>query len=474
MRVRFDNGQGFWYKYDCMEDALSPLDGRYNNQTRDLSPFFSEFALTTYRISIEIRYLIFLSELHIISLTSKEKQKIKEIATRFSKKEYARIKTTEKKVNHDIKAIEYFLQGRLEDMGISSVVSFIHFGLTSEDVNNLSYSLMLKESKEKVMEIAISNLIESLVQVSSNSIDIPILARTHGQPATPTIFGKEMANYIYRLKKQYDKIQRHHFDGKLNGAVGNYNALHFAFPHINWVTHVSNFISKLGLIPHPSTTQILPYDSHLEYFQHLQLLNGILLDLSLNIWNYVMLGILKQKNENREVGSSTMPQKINPIDFENAEGNLILAQGMIEVMVRKLATSRLSRDLSDSTVRRSYGVMCGYSLVAYKSIIRGLGKISVDKESAAFELNNHWEVLSEPVQTYLRMKNNSKAYEILKKQARGKIWDKKAYYALLEGMGLEKNEHLTRLSPLIYLGLSKKLAKSILKRGEKVNSLSIL
>jgi adenylosuccinate lyase len=447
-------------------ESITPIDGKYSSKTKTLSKYFSDYALTKYRLFIEIKYFIKLSETKLFSLSKNEIIFVENIYKEFNFTEYSKIKTIEGKTLHDIKAIEYYLRQKFEKSKINKRSSFIHWGITSEDINNLTYSLILKNFNSEILFFKLKEIIDSLTMLVKSSIDMPILARTHGQPAVATTFGKEIGNYIFRLKKQKAKIQNYKFEGKLNGAVGNFNSMDLICPEIDWIKFSKNFISSLGLNPNIFTTQILHYDNYIEYFQIVNLTNGILLDLSTNIWNYIMLGILKQKKLKGEVGSSTMPQKINPINFENAEGNLQLANSLLELFSRKLVTSRLQRDLSDSTVRRSFGSAFAYSIIAWQSLILGLQKISINEEFAKEELNNHWEILSEPLQTYLKIKGDEKAYETLKNMTQGKIITKEIYLNILDELKITEIK-FRKLTPEKYLGLSKKLTKQIINFKNK-------
>lgn len=447
------------YLFGC--ESITPIDGKYSSKTKILSPYFSDYALTKYRLYVEIKYFIKLSDTKLFSLNKNEILFVENIFKNFSLSEYSKIKAIENTTLHDVKAIEYYVREKFENGKINKYSAFIHWGVTSEDVNNLAYSLILKDFNSNILINKLHEIIDSLTMLVKSTIDVPILARTHGQPAVATTFGKEIGNYIYRLKKQKNKILNFKFEGKLNGAVGNFNSMDLICPRIDWIKFSKNFVKELNLYPNLYTTQILHYDNYIEYFQTIHLVNGILLDLSTNIWNYIMLGILKQKKIKGEVGSSTMPQKINPINFENAEGNLQLANNLLELFSRKLVTSRLQRDLSDSTVRRSFGSAFAYSIVAWESLILGLQKISINEEFAKEELNNHWEILSEPLQTYLKIKGDEKAYETLKNMTQGKIITKEIYLDILDKLKIS-DEKFRDLTPGKYLGLSKKLANQII------------
>jgi len=403
---------------------VSPIDGRYAKSLVSLKEYFSEYAYIKYRVKVEIEYLIKFLQ---IKKTAKKYKKLQSIEDNFSVDDAQRVKEIEGKIHHDVKAIEYFLREKFKKLGLNKLSSFIHLGI---EIMVKWLNGLIIENKDKVM-----------------------LARTHGQVAVPTTFGKEIANFNERLLKQQKKLKDFKFEGKLNGAVGNYNALQFVYPKINWQKFSKEFIEDLGLRTNFYTTQILPYDNWLEYFQIIYLINGILLGLAQDMWNYIMLDVLILKKEKNQVGSSTMPQKINPIDFENAEGNIQIANNYFELFQRKLMVSRLQRDLSDSIVKRTFGTAFGHSLLAWKGIVKGLGKISVNEIKTKTELDNHWEVLAEAVQTYLRSVGDEKAYEKLKDLTQGKKIEKKEYLEIISKLGLDKENKFRELTPEKYVGL---------------------
>lgn len=443
-------------------NMITPLDGRYSSKINNLSDYFSEFALNKYRIKIEIEYLRSLSDWKIINqLTKKENVLLDQINKRYNLQDFIRIKEIENKINHDVKAVEYFLREKFKKSSLKRLISFIHFGLTSEDTNNLAYGLILKDFKEKVFEKKVFQLINRLKIMAKEYQDIPMLARTHGQSAVGTTVGKELANYFYRLNKQFIKIKNFKFEGKCNGAIGNNNGLKIALPSKNWITLTKKFVESLGLVTNPYTTQILFYDNWLEFFQIVFLINGILVDLSINIWNYIMLNIFSQKKKETEVGSSTMPQKVNPINFEQAEGSLGLANSMFEFFERKLIHSRLQRDLSDSIIRRNFGEAFGYTILGYKNIQEGLDKITINKIQLIKDLDEHWEILTEAIQIVLRLKNDDKAYEKMKSFSRGKKMTKEDYYKLLKDLGLYNDKRLKHLTPEKYIGYAEELVKNL-------------
>ena len=441
---------------------ITPIDGRYASQLAKLNKFFSDFAYFKYRLYVEIEYLLFLASEKIITpLTKKQVDKINRIWQEFNLKDAKRIKAIEDKIKHDVKAIEYFLQEKLVKNKSAGLISYLHLGLTSDDVNNLAYSLMLAGSKKEIILPELEKILQQLKNLIETYADAPMLGRTHGQPAVPTTFGKELANFYQRIKKQQTKLTNFIFAGKMNGAVGNFNALVFAFPQTDWLKMSKKFVSSLGLHPNLYTTQILPYDNWIEYFQILFLVNQILLNLSQDLWMYIMLDDLKLRIVEKEVGSSTMPQKVNPINFENTEGNLQIANSYFQLFQNKLAVSRLQRDLSDATVRRNLGVSLGYMLVAWKSLQMGLNKIDVNVKKTKESLDNHWEVLTEAIQTFLRLKKDTRAYNKVKELVRGRQMKEEHYLELLKQLGLSKEKKLSKLKPENYLGLAEKLAKLI-------------
>lgn len=440
--------------------SINPLDGRYLPLLSNLDHYFSEFAYYSYRVKLECLYVIYLAKENIIgSITSEQIRTINSFWQKFDLEEAKKIKNIEDKVRHDIKAIEYYLQSKFREHKLTHLIPSIHFGLTSDDINNLAYGLMLKESNQAVLIPELKNIFRMLRKLIDEGKAIPILGRTHGQPAVPTTFGKEMVNFYKRLEKQANKLENFIFEGKLTGAVGNFNALDFVFPRIDWIAKSKKFVSSLGLSPNIFTTQILPYDNWIEYFQNIYLINRILVNLCQDIWLYITLEDLKLKVVEKEVGSSTMPQKVNPIDFENAEGNLQTASNLFQFLQNKLSVSRLQRDLSDSPVKRNIGTAIGYTLVGWKSLQKGLSKIEVNTTKTANDLNSHWEILTEAVQTHLRLKNDLKAYDKVKELVRGRQMSEKDYLDLLKHLGLDKEEKLTKLKPENYLGLAKRLAK---------------
>jgi len=459
---------------------LSPLDGRYAETTAPLTDFFSEFAFLRDRVRVELNFLLALSKTDLVrSLTDSESAQIESILSNFSDADAELILEHERKTRHDVKAIEYFIQNKLmdsasllandrsklpESKSMEDLLPWIHFGLTSEDTNSIGQAIALNESRDKVILPALNSLISNLSEFALRYKIVPMLARTHGQFAVPTTLGKEFAVYIARLKKTRDDIASHKFEAKLTGAVGNFNALQAAVSSIDWISFSQDFVSSFGLEPNLLTTQILPYDNWIRYFDMLRLTNSILIDFAQDIWRYISDGYLKQAVVEGEVGSSTMPQKVNPIDFENAEGNLGVANSLFMHYAQKLTVSRLQRDLSDSTVRRTFGSALGHSLVAWTNLQRGLKRIAPDEEKLKAELNAHWEVVSEGAQTILRAAGKSDAYESLKEQTRGRVLTESDYKAWCDAIEVDDATRslLRGLSPESYIGLAVRLTDSIL------------
>jgi adenylosuccinate lyase len=405
--------------------ALSPLDGRYEKKIAPLRALFSEFGLIRFRVQVEIRWLLTLSdwtELKEVPAFSPITRSVLEaIADGFSEADARRVKEIEATTNHDVKAVEYFLKEKtVANEEIAKVGEFFHFACTSEDINNLSHGLMLQHGRNDILLPVMDMLIAAIKSLAVKFADQPMLARTHGQPASPTTLGKEMANLGYRLARQRAQIADVNLLGKMNGAVGNYNAHLAAYPELDWEGCARDFVTGLGLEWNPYTTQIEPHDSMAELFHAFSRFNTILLDFNRDLWGYISLGYFRQKVKEGEVGSSTMPHKVNPIDFENSEGNLGLANALFEHLAAKLPVSRFQRDLTDSTVLRNLGVALGYSLLAYDSCLRGVGKLEVDSARLHTDLDNNWEVLAEPIQTVMRRYGIDNPYEKLKELTRGK------------------------------------------------------
>lgn len=450
-------------------NAVSPLDGRYAKHIDPLRPIFSEYGLIKKRVHIEIEWLVALSldpELKEIPRFNQTTQKkLKTAANKFSLKDAQAVKTIEQTTNHDVKAIEYWLKKTFKnDKSVMKVSEFIHFACTSEDINNLAYALMLKEGIENVILPKIEAIKNDLKGFAKQYADVALLARTHGQTASPTTLGKEFANVAYRLERQIKSLKTQPILGKINGAVGNFNAHLIAYPKKDWNKFSQKFIKALGLSYNEYTTQIEPHDFAAEIFNNLSLINTILIDLNRDIWSYISIGYFKQRMKKNEVGSSTMPHKVNPIDFENSEGNLGLANAILRHLSEKLPISRWQRDLTDSTVLRNIGVAFGYSLIAYQSLGRGLGKLQVNQVRINEDLDNAWEVLAEPIQTIMRKRGIANPYEKLKELTRGnQNIDRVSLHQFINTLELpmQDKKTLLNLSPQSYIGLAAKLAKKI-------------
>jgi len=450
--------------------ALTPLDGRYARETAPLREFFSEFAYVRGRARLEVAYLIALSQEAglIRPLSQDELDLLNKLSADFSLEDAEQVKNLERTARHDVKAIENFLHTRLLQTSLAATVSWLHFGLTSEDVNLTAQAIALRDSRDNVILPTLGKIIAQLTDFARRYKSTPMLARTHGLPAVPTTFGKEMVIFLARLAKQREKLASHTFESKWNGAVGNYNAMTVALPDVDWPAFSENFLRGFGLEPAQANTQLIPFENWLEYFQILQLTNGILLDLCQDMWRYISDNYLKLRVVTGEVGSSTMPQKVNPIDFENAEGNLGLANAFFEQYIRKLPVSRLQRDLSDSTVRRSFGTALGHTLVAWTSISRGLERVEANEAGMRSNLEAHWEMVAEGAQTILRAADIPSAYEQLKSLTRGKEITRESYQAWVEALDVNENikSKLRSLSPLTYIGLAEEIVKRVLTTDE--------
>ncbi len=448
--------------------ALSPTDGRYASKTASLRPYFSEYGLIYHRVLVEIRWLQKLSAHQGIeevpSFSDDANAVLSSIVDNFSTEDAQRVKEIERTTNHDVKAVEYYLKEKIADNEeLNAVSEFIHFACTSEDINNLSYALMLKGGRDNVMLAEQNQVIETIRELAHEFAEIPILSRTHGQPATPSTLGKEMANIVYRLQKQRDQIANVAILGKINGAVGNYNAHLSAYPDINWEEFAEEFVSSLGITWNPYTIQIEPHDYIAEMFDAVARYNTILIDFCRDIWSYISLGHFKQKVIKGEVGSSTMPHKVNPIDFENAEGNLGIANALMTHLAQKLPISRWQRDLTDSTVLRTLGVGIGHSSIAYQSAIKGMSKLEVNIDSLAADLDANWEVLAEPIQTVMRRYNIEKPYEKLKELTRGQKITTEILQAFVAKLDIpqEAKDALAQMTPASYIGNAIEQAKRI-------------
>ena len=448
--------------------ALSPLDGRYARSADPLRPYFSEHALIRYRVRVELGWLAALAaEPAIAELKPFSKATatgLNALLSNFSENDSKKIKQIEAETNHDVKAIEYWLKGRLaRNREAQGALEFVHFAATSEDINNLAYALMLAESRRRVMLPKLDALIAALRQAAHRYARLAMLSRTHGQPASPTTLGKELANFVHRLRRARSRIASVRLLGKMNGAVGNYHAHAIAYPKFGWERFCARFVEGLGLEFNPYTTQIEPHDSLAELFDAYAGANTVLLDLDRDLWGYVSLGYFRQKTKKGEVGSSTMPHKVNPIDFENSEGNLGVANALLRHLADKLPVSRWQRDLSDSTALRNAGSALGHTLLAYAACLRGLGKLEADPRRLAEDLAANWEVLAEAVQQVMRRHGVAGAYEKLKALARGKRLGRSELAALIRRLPIpaEAKQRLLALSPATYTGLAAKLAKRI-------------
>lgn len=449
--------------------ALSPLDGRYAAKVEPLRAYFSEFGLIRNRVTIEIEWLKALAAEPLISeipaLSATTITELDDLAAHFSIAEAECIKAIESTTNHDVKAVEYFLREHFaSNPEIAKAGEFIHFACTSEDINNLSHALMLKAARDTVILPALDALAARLADLAHEHAALPMLSRTHGQPATPTTLGKEMANMVYRLRRQMQQIADVPILGKINGAVGNYNAHLAAYPEIDWEGFAERFVANLGLVFNPYTIQIEPHDYMAELFNAIGRANTILIDLNRDIWGYISIGYFTQKVKAGEIGSSTMPHKVNPIDFENAEGNLGLSNALLNHLAEKLPVSRWQRDLTDSTVLRNMGVALGYALLAYHSCLRGLDKLEANPVKLAEDLDNNWEILAEPIQTVMRRYKVANAYEQLKELTRGKTGiNRDSLHQFIRGLAIPEadKQRLLALTPASYLGKAVELARRI-------------
>ena len=449
--------------------ALSPLDGRYHGKVDALRDYFSEFGLIRFRVLIEIEWLKALAAQRDIAevgpFSNDTIAQLDRINANFSETDALAIKTIEKTTNHDVKAIEYWLREKLSDNPeTANALEFIHFACTSEDINNLSHALMLKNGRDETMLPALKSVVARLTELAHQLADLPMLCRTHGQTATPSTLGKEMANVVYRLQRATQRLETVEILGKINGAVGNYNAHLSAYPEVDWETFARDFVTARGITFNPYTIQIEPHDYMAELFDAFARINTILIDLNRDIWGYISLGYFKQKVVKGEVGSSTMPHKVNPIDFENSEGNLGLANALLRHLSEKLPISRWQRDLTDSTVLRNMGVALGYTLLAYESCLRGLNKLEVNAQRVAADLDSSWEVMAEPIQTVMRRYNIENAYDKLKELTRGQSGiNRESLGAFIETLDIPDGEkqRLLQLSPGTYTGKAAELARKI-------------
>ncbi len=447
--------------------AISPVDGRYGSKTSALRGIFSEYGLIRARVEVEVRWLQRLSNhadiQELPAFSQQANDLLDSIISGFSVDDAEAIKTIERTTNHDVKAVEYFLKAKMkENSELAKTLEFVHFACTSEDINNLSHGLMLKQGRAQMLTI-MAQVEQAIGELAIEHAGKPMLSRTHGQTATPTTLGKEMANVAYRLQRQIAQLKQVPLLGKINGAVGNYNAHLATYPEIDWETNAKEFIESLGLDFNPYTTQIEPHDYIAELFDVIRRFNTILIDFNRDIWSYISVGYFKQRTVAGEVGSSTMPHKVNPIDFENSEGNLGLANAMMEHMAVKLPISRWQRDLTDSTVLRNMGVGLAYSLIAYESILKGVSKLEANEARLAEDLNNAWEVLAEPVQTVMRRYGIEEPYEKLKAFTRGKVITRDAMLAFVDQLDMpdEAKVSLKAMTPAAYVGNAEQQAKAI-------------
>jgi adenylosuccinate lyase len=446
--------------------AISPVDGRYAGKTEQLRSAFSEFGLLKYRVLVEVRWLQALAAQENIkelpAFSDEANAYLDSIVENFSVEDARAIKTIERTTNHDVKACEYFLKDKLEALPeLAPHLEFVHFACTSEDINNLSHALMLKEGRDDVLVPLAQELVDALNALASEHAAIPMLSRTHGQSASPTTVGKEIANTVQRLKRQLLQIKEVDLLGKINGAVGNYNAHVATYPEVNWPEFSQRFVESLGLVWNPYTTQIEPHDYIAELFAAINRYNTIVIDWDRDIWGYISLGYFKQKTVAGEIGSSTMPHKVNPIDFENSEGNLGIANAINQHLADKLAISRWQRDLTDSTVLRNLGVGFAHSVLAYQSTLKGLSKLQVNEAVLAADLDNSWEVLAEPLQSIMRRYGVANPYEKLKDLTRGQTTNQETIAAFIDGLDVpaEAKEAMKALTPANYIGLATQLAR---------------
>ncbi|MGB0956553.1 MAG: adenylosuccinate lyase [Panacagrimonas sp.] len=451
--------------------AISPVDGRYAEKTVSLRPIFSEYGLIRYRLLAEIGWLRALAAHpqipEVPALSDDAKSRLDAIAENFGVREAQRVKTIEETTNHDVKAVEYYLKEKIgAHPELAEIKEFIHFACTSEDMNNVAHALMLADAREQVLLPQLDELIGRLATLSRQYADQPMLSRTHGQAATPTTLGKEMAVFVSRLRMHRKSLQEMDILAKANGAVGNYSAHLAAYPEVDWPAFSQNFLNSLGLAPSPITTQIEPHDYIAEYFQALMRVNSVLIDLCRDIWAYISLGYFRQKTVSGEVGSSTMPHKVNPIDFENAEGNLGLANAVMHHLAEKLPISRWQRDLTDSTVLRNLGVGIGHGVIAFQALQKGLGKLEVDAWRLGRDLDDNWEVLGEAIQTVMRRYGLPEPYEQLKRLTRGQRIGKDALRAFVQELPIPQadRDRLMAMSPADYTGNAERQALNVGKQ----------
>jgi len=437
--------------------AISPIDGRYRGQVQHLDEYFSEYALMKYRVLVEIEYFLFLGDQKIVKLPAKVRNHLRKVAENFNFEEAQKIKDIEKVTNHDVKAVEYYLKAKLDEVEAGEVKEWVHFGLTSQDINNTSIPLSWKNAVENEYLPALVNLQKRIHELAAQWRDVPMLARTHGQPASPTRLGKELMVFVERIEGQVELFSYIPFAAKFGGATGNFNAHHVAFPRKKWIELGNRFVNEtLGLQRMQFTTQIEHYDNLAAHFDAMKRINTILIDFCRDIWTYISMDYFKQQTKKGEVGSSAMPHKVNPIDFENAEGNLGIANSLLEHLSAKLPVSRLQRDLTDSTVLRNIGVPFAHTIIALRAIEKGLGKLLLNEKKLAEDLDNNWAVVAEAIQTILRRENYPQPYEALKELTRGKAHiDKKAIHSFITSLKISGNlkRELKAITPSNYLGV---------------------
>ena len=448
--------------------AISPTDGRYGDKVKALRPIFSEYALIRFRVVVEVRWLQQLAAHpgipELSPFSARANAVLDAIVDNFSEQDAQRIKDIERTTNHDVKAVEYFLKETLEqDDELAKATEFVHFACTSEDINNLSHALMLQAGRSTVVVPQMKEIANALRALSHQYADIPLLSRTHGQTATPTTMGKELANVVYRMERQIRQIEQVEILGKINGAVGNYNAHLVAYPDVDWTQNAQTFIESLGVAYNPYTTQIEPHDYIAELFDGIARFNTILIDFNRDVWGYIAWGYFKQRTVAGEIGSSTMPHKVNPIDFENSEGNLGIANALLQHLASKLPISRWQRDLTDSTVLRTLGVGIAHSVIAYQSALKGISKLELNEQRLASDLDNAWEVLAEPIQTVMRRYGIEAPYEKLKAVTRGKAITRDIMLEFVNTLELpaEAKTALLALTPANYIGTASHQAKSV-------------
>jgi len=471
IHLRYENPYSFKFYINIMTNftltAISPIDGRYADKVDALRPIFSEYGLIRFRVLVEVRWLQALAQhpliIEVSPFSADANQRLNSIISDFSQTDAQRVKDIEKTTNHDVKAVEYLLKEKIAGCAeLEKVSEFIHFACTSEDINNLSYALMLKEGRI-VIQAQITDCINALKKLAIETADQPMLSRTHGQSATPTTVGKEFANVVARMQRQQDQLQAVALLGKINGAVGNYNAHAIAYPDVDWAEFAENFILSLGLQFNPYTIQIEPHDYIAEFFHALSRFNTILLDFDRDIWGYISLGYFKQRVIAGEVGSSTMPHKVNPIDFENSEGNVGIANALFSFLAEKLPVSRWQRDLTDSTVLRNIGVGIAHTSIAIQASLKGISKLQINVDAIEADLNANWEVLAEPIQTVMRRYGIEKPYEKLKELTRGQRITPEQMQVFIETLAIpdDAKTALLALTPRTYIGYAKRLAKTV-------------